>query len=82
MPFEVENECLKFNSIKYAKAFGRENPFTGQHVELLIEINELNNYQDIKNNLNIHLKRVLPRYMMPARITFKKINVSHRFKKL
>ena len=31
---------LKITKIKYAKAVGRSNPITGQHLELLVELEE------------------------------------------
>ena len=40
-PCEIELECLKIEGIKYAKAFGKNNPITGQHVEVEIELDTL-----------------------------------------
>ena len=40
MPYEIEKECLKIKGIKHAKALGKDNPITGQHVELEIELDK------------------------------------------
>ena len=49
MPCEIEKECLKIEGIKYAKAIGRNNPITGQHVEIEIELD---------NNLNQSINKI------------------------
>ena len=79
MPSEVERVCLEFPGIKHVKAFGKRNPFTGQHVELLIELND--NKLEIYELMN-YLKNNLPSHMQPLRITKKELKISHRFKKL
>ena len=47
VPSEVERVALKNNEIKNAKAYGRNNPVTGQHVEIICEPkkNLVNNQQ-------------------------------------
>lgn len=82
MPFQVELECLKIDNIKFAKAVGVNNPITGQHLELYIEINDKENDDQIKSKVYLHLKKNLPNYMLPVRIHVKALNISHRFKKL
>ena len=79
MPSEVERVCLEFPGIKHVKAFGKSNPFTGQHVEVLIELND--SRLEIKELMN-YLRNNLPSHMQPLRITKKELKISHRFKKL
>ena len=82
MPSEIEIECLKNQEVKYAKAIGKENPITGEHVELYIESRKNNNHKQLKESIMAHLKEVLPKHMLPSRIKFQTAKVSHRFKKL
>ena len=82
MPSEVEVECLKNPKIKQAKAYGKENPITGQHLELILEVEEANKSTNLKKLIMEELKEKLPRYMLPSKIIFKSLNLSHRFKKL
>ena len=80
MPAEIEKIALGFSGVKYAKAYGRENPITGQHAELLIEKQD---YIDLDlDQLKSFIKSRLPRHMFPTKIKLRKLNISHRFKKL
>jgi long-chain acyl-CoA synthetase len=80
MPSEVENVALAFPGVALAKAVGRKNPFTGEHVELvvqekntgIVDLGALNNY--LRSNLQSH--------MFPKRVTVGNILVGHRFKKV
>ena len=83
MPSEVERECLKIRNVKFAKAIGVSNPITGQYLELNIELvdSELPK-SEIKEHLLSVLRSKLPKYMIPSRIVFKGLSLSHRFKKL
>jgi long-chain acyl-CoA synthetase len=80
MPSEVERVALQFDGVELAKVEGKENPITGQHVELTIQpINGGNpNIIKLKAFLNLHL----PDYMIPKRIKINNVTVGHRFKKL
>lgn len=79
MPSEIEKICLKFNGIRHVKAYGRSNPITGEHVELIVEESK----EGFKKELFInYLKLNLPRHMIPLKIKYKSIVLSHRFKKL
>ena len=77
MPSEVENICLRYKGIKHVKVTGRENPITGQHVELLVESNKSID----KSSLRKYLKVNLPKHMIPLKIIFGEVKLSHRFKK-
>lgn len=80
MPSEVENAALAFPNVAFAKASGRPNPFTGQHVELVVQ-EALPNSLDLEG-LKSHLRETLQKHMNPKRITVGEISVGHRFKKL
>lgn len=79
MPSEVERYCLDLPEVKYAKAIGRKNPITGNHLELYLEA--YNEDLDLKE-IMIFLKNNLPSHMIPLKIKQKKLEISHRYKKL
>ena len=82
MPSEVERIALKNNEIKNAKAYGRNNPVTGQHVEIICEpTKNLKNYQQLMNVLKTDFKKELHENFVPLKIKFDKINYSYRYKK-
>ena len=79
MPSEVELIALQFKGIKHAKAIGRLNPITGQHVELIIEVSDRAiSLIDLKD----YLSKNLPKHMNPLKIIISEIVLSHRYKKL
>ena len=79
MASEVERVALTYPHISLVKAISRNNPITGQHVELTV--------QPMKNaNLDIgrlkkYLKNQLPVHMVPRKISLKNVGVGHRFKR-
>ena len=79
MASEVERIALEFVNVKLAKAEGKFNPITGQHVELTVQpISE----QDIdKAKLLAYLNSKMPNHMLPRRLKVATISVGHRFKK-
>ena len=80
MASEVEQAALKFPGVAHAKAVGRDNPITGQHVELSVQPKE-----DVvldKRALGKFLGENLPRHMQPQRLKIGGITVGHRFKRL
>ena len=80
LPSEVENAALKFPNVALAKASGRSNPFTGQHVELVVQETSPNAL-DLEG-LRVHLRNNLQSHMNPKRVSVEEISVGHRFKKL
>ena len=80
LPSEVENIALRYEGVEFAKAEGKINPISGQHVELIVQANK--NIDIDKSKLKDFLNKTLPNYMMPKRIKVSKINVGHRFKKI
>ena len=79
MASEVELAALQLDGVKLASAYGRDNPITGQHVELLIELRDGSNL-DAKAVKNL-IGKVLAPHMVPRRVAIDKISVGHRFKK-
>ena len=79
MASEVERVALQYEGIELAKAEGKSNPITGQHVELTVQAktNELD-----KKDFRVLLKSQLPSHMLPKRIKISKVAIGHRFKRL
>ena len=82
MPSEIERECLKDSNVRHAKAVGKFNPITGQHVELFLEVDRLVDPNELKRSIMVKLKESLPKYMVPSRVHIERLKISHRFKKL
>ena len=79
MASDVEHVALQFPNISFVKAFAKNNPITGQHVELFIQ-SKIDQSVNI-NNLRKFLSKKLPKHMYPKRIKKEEINFGHRFKK-
>lgn len=79
MPSEIERHALEFPGVQQAKAFARENPITGQHVELLVE-SATGNDIDLTGLKQLLTEKLQP-HMVPRRIKMGGIEVGHRFKK-
>ena len=77
---EVERIALQFEGVEFAKAEGKSNPLTGQHVELIVQ--PIKNFDIDKPKLKAFLSKTLPNHMMPKRLKVSSIKVSHRFKKI
>lgn len=76
---EVERVALQFDGVEFAKAEGKSNPITGQHVELVVQPIEKIDIDQSK--LKAFLNKTLPNHMIPRRLKISSIKVSHRFKK-
>ena len=68
MPSEIEREAMRYKGIEFAKAEGKLNPITGQHVELTVQLTK--NTKIDKSKLKKFLSDVLPNHMLPQRIKF------------
>ena len=79
MASEVELVALQYQHVELAKAEGKPNPITGQHVELTVQSAPDNEVD--KAGLKRFLVAQLPKHMMPQRIKVAPLSVGHRFKK-
>lgn len=79
MASEIERVALQFENIELAKAVGKPNPITGQHVEITIQL--VKNYDLDMVKLKAHFNSKLPNYMIPRRIKISTVSIGHRFKK-
>jgi long-chain acyl-CoA synthetase len=79
MASEVERATLQFNGVEFARAEGKNNPITGQHVELTVQLESKSNINKI--SLKAYLSKILPKHMLPKRIRVSSIPIGHRFKR-
>ena len=79
MASEVERVALQFDGVELAKAEGKPNPITGQHVEL--NVRPAANVEIDKGELKAFLVSSLPSHMAPKRLRFSGVAVGHRFKR-
>ena len=80
MASEVERIALMHPDVGLVKAYAKNNPLTGQHVEILI--NSINQNKISIEIIKEHFKAHLPPHMVPKRIIFDEMKVSHRYKKI
>ncbi len=78
MASEVERAALDCPGVRFAKALGRANPITGQHVELEVELTD----RDRLEPLTAFLRDRLPDHMRPRRIRPVSAVIGHRFKRV
>jgi acyl-CoA synthetase (AMP-forming)/AMP-acid ligase II len=79
MASEVERVALTFPNVSLVKAIPKQNPITGQHVELLVQPTSEDNVEE--EALLAFLKERLQPHMVPKRIRVESVAVGHRFKK-
>jgi long-chain acyl-CoA synthetase len=79
MASEVERIALNFPNVSLVKAIPKQNPITGQHVELSVQPTSESVVD--KHLLMAFLKKRLQPHMVPKRIRIETVNVGHRFKK-
>jgi len=79
MASEIECVALEYENVELAKAEGKANPITGQHVELTVQSSS--NSEIDKAGLKVFLAEQLPKHMVPSRIKVAPVCVGHRFKK-
>ena len=78
-PEAIERAALAHPAVLHARAEGKPNPLTGQHIELTCEATpdaELD-----RRALREHLKGRLPEALIPHRIKLGPVAIGHRFKR-
>jgi len=79
MASEVERVALSFPKVSLVKAVPKQNPITGQHVELMVQPSTEGSVD--KDFLMAFLKERLQPHMVPKRIRIESVVVGHRFKR-
>lgn len=77
---EVEDVALQFPGIELARAEAKENPYTGSHVELIIQVAAGATVET--SELRAFLSARLAVHKRPVRVSIGTLTVSHRFKKM
>ena len=80
MASEVERVALEFNGIELAKVESKENPITGQHVEMTVQVSKGLNVDKVE--LMAHMKSQLSSHMVPKKLKISSVEVGHRFKRV
>ena len=79
MASEVERVALGFPAVALVKASARNNPLTGQHVELSVQPTEAGAVDEV--GLMRFMRDQLQPHMVPRRIRIEAVAVGHRFKR-
>lgn len=79
MASEVERAALEHPQAALVKACARDNPFTGQHVELTVQPAGEDAFD--KDAFLAFLRERLQPHMVPKRVRIENVAVGHRFKK-
>ena len=79
MASEVERVALEYPGVSLVKVTARDNPITGQHVEMVVQPND--GVEVDKPALLKHLRSHLQAHMVPRRISIGDVSVGHRFKR-
>jgi long-chain acyl-CoA synthetase len=79
MASEVERVALEFPNVSLVKAIPKQNPITGQHVEIIVQPSNQSIFD--KSGLMGFLKSRLQPHMVPKRIHIEDVEVGHRFKR-
>lgn len=77
---EVELIILQHPKVFLASAYARNNPITGQHVEVLVQ--SRSNSKLTNEEVSSFLAEKLPAHMQPRRIVVGQVEIGHRLKKL
>jgi long-chain acyl-CoA synthetase len=79
MASEVERVALMFPNVSLVKVTARQNPITGQHVELLVQPAAETTID--KEALMAYLQERLQSHMVPKRVRIENVVVGHRYKR-
>ena len=79
MKSEVEEVALAYDDVAQVKVITKNNPITGQHIEMIIQTNVDRNIK--KSEMSKYLKNKLPSHMQPLKIVFDEVAISSRLKK-
>ena len=80
MASEVERVALQHSGISLVSVYPRQNPITGQHVEITVQ--PVVGHELSKDELMSFFKDKLQPHMVPKRIKIENVNVGHRFKRI
>lgn len=79
MASEVERIALMHDGVSLVKVYGKDNPITGQHAEIIVQPKKMDGFNKI--SLKKHLTENLQRHMVPRKIIVEMVKVGHRHKR-
>jgi acyl-CoA synthetase (AMP-forming)/AMP-acid ligase II len=79
MASEVERVAITFPNVSLVKAIAKQNPITGQHVELIVQPTDSEVFDKIA--FMKYLKERLQPHMVPKRIHIDVVEIGHRYKR-
>ena len=79
MASEVERVALLFEDVSLVKAYGKDNPITGQHAEIIVQPKNLDEFDKV--TFKKHLAEHLQSHMVPRKIMVKEVEIGHRHKR-
>jgi long-chain acyl-CoA synthetase len=79
MASEIERVALIFSDVSLVKAYGKNNPITGQHAEIIVQPKTKGNFN--KEAFNKHLAEHLQNHMVPRKIKVQDVEIGHRHKR-
>ncbi|MEC7801101.1 MAG: fatty acid--CoA ligase family protein [Verrucomicrobiota bacterium] len=79
MASEVERVALLFHDVSLVKVYGKNNPITGQHAEIIVQPKALENFDKV--SFKKHLAEHLQSHMVPRKIMVEDVEVGHRHKR-
>ena len=79
MASEVERVALLYRGVSLVKVYGKNNPITGQHAEIIVQPSNSKNFDKIafKKHLSDHLQS----HMIPRKIMIEEVEIGHRHKR-
>ena len=80
LPGEIESCALQHPDVLWAKAMGKPNPLTGQHIEVRCQPKD--GVELDRRDLRKFFQKRLPNHMWPHRITIGEVVIGHRHKRL
>ena len=80
LPGEIESCALQHPDVLWAKAVGKPNPLTGQHIEVRCQPKD--GVELDRRDLRRFFQKRLPDHMRPHRIAIGEVVIGHRHKRL
>ena len=71
--------ALIFSDVSLVKAYGKNNPITGQHAEIIVQPKTKGNFN--KEAFKKHLAEHLQNHMVPRKIKVQDGKIGHRHKR-
>lgn len=79
MASEIERVALTYEGISLVKVYGKDNPITGQHAEIIVQPKNSDDFDKVA--FKKHLSEHLQNHMVPRKILVEQVEVSHRHKR-